>query len=71
MLVAENNASFSKKAKGKITFECLDGYLIAEAIEKSIQTKEGQTCWMKSIGKNEDGVVVSEFNFMWTVKLKS
>ena len=71
MLVAENNASFSKKAKGKITFECLDGHPIAEAIKKSIQTKEGQTCWMKSIGKNEDGVVVSEFNFMWTVKLKS
>ncbi|HIB37211.1 DUF4442 domain-containing protein [Mesonia sp.] len=70
MLVAENNASFSKKAKGKITFECLDGHLIAEAIQETILTKEGQTCWMKSVGKNNEGVVVSEFNFMWTVKIK-
>ena len=70
MLVAENNASFSKKAKGIITFECEDGKLISQAIERAIKTKEGQICWMKSIGKNENGVIVSEFNFKWTVKLK-
>ncbi|UWX53816.1 DUF4442 domain-containing protein [Maribacter litopenaei] len=71
MLVANNNANFSKKATGKITFTCEDGHLIKEALEKTIATGEGQTIWMKSVGVNTDGVVVSTFNFEWTVRLKS
>jgi hypothetical protein len=70
MLVANNNANFSKKATGKITFTCEEGHLIAEAIKKTIETGEGQTVWMKSIGVNEEGIVVSTFNFEWTLKLK-
>lgn len=70
MLVANNNANFSKKATGKITFTCEDGHLIKEALDKTIQTGEGQTIWMKSVGVNEAGVVVSTFNFEWTVRLK-
>ncbi|MBC6996923.1 DUF4442 domain-containing protein [Cytophaga sp. FL35] len=71
MLVANNNANFSKKATGRITFTCNDGHLIKEAIDKTVATGEGQTFWMKSVGVNEDGVVVSTFNFEWTVKVKS
>ena len=70
MLVANNNANFSKKATGKITFTCEDGHLIKEALDKTIATGDGQTIWMKSVGVNEDGVVVSTFNFEWTVRLK-
>lgn len=70
MLVQNNNANFSKKATGKITFTCGDGHLIAEALERTISTGDGQTIWMKAIGVNKDGVVVSTFNFEWTVKLK-
>jgi len=70
MLVANNNANFSKKATGKITFTCEDGHLIKEALDKTIATGEGQTIWMKSTGVNKDGVVVSTFNFEWTVRLK-
>ncbi len=71
MLVANNKANFSKKATGKITFTCKDGHLIKEALEKTIATGEGQTVWMKSIGVNENGVIVSTFDFEWTVKLKA
>ena len=71
MLVQNNNANFSKKATGRITFTCREGHLIAEALQKTIDTGEGQTIWMKSTGVNEDGTVVSTFNFEWTVKLKS
>ena len=71
MLVANNNANFSKKATGKITFTCNDGHLIKEAIDKTVATGEGQTFWMKSVGVNEQGIVVSTFNFEWTVKVKS
>ena len=70
MLVANNKASFSKKARGRINFTCNDGDLIKEAIAKSIATGEGQTCWMKSIGKNSEGAIVSNFEFEWTVKVK-
>ena len=71
MLVANNKANFSKKATGRITFSCEDGHLIGEALEKAIQTGEGQTFWMKSVGVNTDGITVSTFHFEWTVKLKT
>lgn len=70
MLVANNNANFSKKATGKITFTCEDGHLIEKAIQDTITTGEGQTFWMKSVGVNQEGIVVSTFNFEWTVKVK-
>ncbi|WP_350292220.1 DUF4442 domain-containing protein [uncultured Croceitalea sp.] len=70
MLVQNNNANFSKKATGKITFTCEDGHLIAEALERTIATGDGQTIWMEAVGVNKDGVVVSTFNFEWTVRLK-
>lgn len=71
MLVARNNASFTKKARGKITFSCEEGQKIDQALKSTIASGEGQTIWMKSVGLNEDGVEVSEFNFEWTIKLKS
>ncbi|MEP0132036.1 MAG: DUF4442 domain-containing protein [Eudoraea sp.] len=71
MLVASNNANFSKKATGKITFTCEDGQKIKEALDQTIATGEGQTFWMKSVGINEAGLVVSTFNFEWTVKLRT
>ena len=70
MLVANNNANFSKKAIGRITFTCEDGHFIKDALDKTIATGEGQTIWMKSVGVNEDGITVSTFNFEWTVRLK-
>ncbi|WP_149276204.1 DUF4442 domain-containing protein [Pareuzebyella sediminis] len=70
MLVANNKATFSKKATGKITFTCEDGYLIQGAIDRTLKTGEGQTLWMKSTGVNEEGVVVSTFDFEWTIKVK-
>lgn len=71
MLVANNKATFTKKATGRITFECNEGNLIDDAIKRTIETGEGQTIWMHASGKNEDGVEVSNFAFEWTIKLKS
>jgi hypothetical protein len=70
MLVANNKAMFSKKARGRITFSCTDGDLIQKAIENAIKTQEGQTVWMKAEGKDSKGDVVSVFEFEWTVKVK-
>ncbi len=70
MLVANNNASFTKKATGRITFKCDEGLKIDEAIAKAIETGEGQTVWLNSNGVNAKGVEVSSFNFEWTLKVK-
>ena len=71
MLVAQNKTRFSKKATGKIKFSCYDGDKVNQALEKTIETGEGQTLWMKSVGVNEEGVEVSVFEFEWTLKVKS
>ena len=71
ILVAQNNSRFTKKATGKITFSCAEGKVAAEAIQQAVSSGEGQTFWMRSVGKNEEGVQVSEFNFEWTVKVRS
>ncbi|WP_324297985.1 DUF4442 domain-containing protein [Galbibacter sp.] len=70
MLVAQNKATFTKKAKGRITFECEQGAAVDHAITKAISTGEGQTFWMQSTGRDSHGDVVSVFDFMWTIKLK-
>ena len=71
MLVANNKATFTKKARGRIVFTCQDGHLVKDAIEKTIATGDGQTIWMRSEGVDPDGDVVSKFEFEWTLKLKA
>ena len=71
MLVANNKGNFTKKATGRITFTCNDGHLIEVAIQNTIKTGVGQTFWMKSIGKDEKGIQVSELDFEWSVKIKN
>lgn len=70
MLVTSNKASFTKKAIGKIKFTCNDGEAMDEILKKAIDTGEGQTLWVQSVGVNEEGIVVSTFDFEWSVKLK-
>lgn len=70
MLVANNNSSFTKKATGRIFFVCEDGAKLDEALTRAVETGEGVTVWMQSVGRNEKGEQVSIMNFEWTLKLK-
>jgi hypothetical protein len=70
MLVANNNATITKKAQGKITNTCNDGLAIKKTIDAAVATGEGQVCWMHAEGIDEAGDVVSKFAFEWTVKKK-
>ena len=70
MLVTSQEAQFFKKATGSITFSCKGGNEIREAIDKSIKTGEGQVIVLTSEGKNKDGVVVSKFQFHWSLRVK-
>ena len=71
MLVVNNKATFLKKARGKITFSCENGNMIEETITTAIHTKEGQTCWMKSVGIDQYENVVSIFEFEWSIRIKN
>jgi phage terminase large subunit-like protein len=68
MLVLNMQASFHKKAVGKIRFECHDGDKISDAIEKAVSTKEGIICETTSKGYDEQDRCVAEFNITWTFK---
>ncbi len=70
MLVFEMNANFTKKAKSKIVFTCTQGNEISEAIEESIRTGEGKIVTVNTVGLDEAGDKVAEFNFTWTFKVK-
>jgi hypothetical protein len=70
MLVRSNKAVFTKKATGRITFTCKDGRLVSETIQNAMQSGEGEAVWLKSIGANEKGEVVSEMEFEWNIKVK-
>jgi hypothetical protein len=71
MLVTNMSATFTKKATGKIHFECNQGEEIDNAIKKAVETGEGQTVLLTSEGINEDGISVSKFQFEWSLKVKS
>ncbi len=70
MLVINIKANFSKKARGRIYFTCSDGEKIEQAILKNSVSNEAQTFWLKSIGVDEQGVIVSEMDFEWSIRIK-
>lgn len=70
MLVVQQHGSFSKKARGRITFHCDEGKLIDEIIQLEIKTGLGQTLVLKASGFDEENELVSNFEFTWSIKLK-
>ncbi len=70
MLIVENKASYFKKAVGKITFTCSDGKIISELVKKAKQSGEAVKADIKSVGTDETGDKVAEFDFTWSLKIK-
>ncbi len=70
MLVLGMQSTYLKKAVGKIIFTCEDGEKIDAAIKEAIETKKGISLNVTSIGIDETGDIVSEFQFVWTFKLR-
>ena len=71
MLLVKNDASYSKKATGRIYFECSEGELIDSFIDKAIASGEGEAVTLNVVGKNSNGEEVSRFSFTWSVKVRS
>jgi hypothetical protein len=70
MLIIKNESKFYKKATGRITFTCPDGELVSASILSAKNSGEGVVIDLRSQGKNENGEVVSEFIFTWSLKAK-
>lgn len=70
MLVTHQEGRFTKKAIGKILFECKDGTIIRKAIQQSIETGEGQIMHLKTDGIDANGDIVSQFVYEWSIKAK-
>jgi hypothetical protein len=68
MLVVKLEADYFKKAVGKTIFQCTDGDLLKQAIEKAISTGEGQVFRATSIGINEQGEKIATFYVTWSFK---
>ncbi len=71
MLVVHQEGDFFKKATGRITFTCDQGEQIDQAIERTVNSGEGQTFELLAEGFNEEYEKVCSFTFTWSIKLKS
>jgi hypothetical protein len=69
MLVIESKAKFLKKATGVISFECNQGKEVYKIIS-GLKMGDTATFLMNSIGKNSEGVVVLNAEFLWSFKKK-
>lgn len=71
MFVTGCDGKFIKRALGVTTFICNDGTLIAETVQKAIETKEPQTMQSSSKGYDKDNVLICDFTFEWSLKARS
>ena len=70
MLVINNKATFKKKAKGLIKFQCSQGLEVTKVVQNAIDNNEAKKITLKSVGKDTVGDEVSAFEFEWTIKRK-
>lgn len=65
MFVVGTEATFGKRAKGRIKFTCDEVSAARNAIEQSRVSGESVECDLRSIGRDSSGDVVSEWVFKW------
>lgn len=71
MFVTGCNGKFIKRAVGVTTFICNDGLLIAETIQKAIDTMQPQTIQSNVKGYDKNKVLLVDFTFEWSLKARS
>jgi hypothetical protein len=71
MLVVKFEANYFKKATGRTRFECKDGAMLLNAIEKAIATGDPQVFVATSTGTNQQGEKVAECFITWSFKAKA
>lgn len=71
MLVVNFQMEFIKKAVSTTVFTCDEGDRILQAVQQAVDTGEGQTVTVSSVGVQANGEVVSRATLTWTFKKKS
>ena len=70
MLVTSLNATYSKKAKGRIRFVCKDQQKIYQAITRTNTSGEWETASLESIGYDDANDEVARFNIEWSYRAR-
>lgn len=70
MLVTKVECQFTKKADGRAYFECTDGPLLQETVQRALETGEGQTVTVTSVARLKTGEEVSRSFITWSFKKK-
>ncbi len=68
LLVVGMEAKYTKKAVGTINFTCSDGPQIQATVQKALESGKGEAVTVKSVGVDEAGDAVAEFQFTWSFK---
>lgn len=70
LLVVRIEATFVKKATGRIYFTCNDGKAISEAADKALASGEASVVQCRSAGRDQDGELIAECIITWSFKKK-
>jgi len=70
MLVLHVEAEFLKKAAGTLLFSCEEGPVVADVVQKTVETGEAQTLRMCSTGRLPDGSEAARVWITWSFKRK-
>ena len=70
VLVIKTEGNFHKKATGLTSFTCEDGPLFQQAVNEAQASGKGTTVSARSVGTDEHGNIVAEFNITWSFKTK-
>lgn len=70
MLVTHLEAEYFKKATGRTVFCCEEGLALAAAIQRAVDTGEGQQLKVTTTGTNAEGEMVARFHITWSFKAK-
>jgi hypothetical protein len=70
MFVVGTEATFVKRAKGRIHFTCNDIAAARTAIEAALNSNEATECDMRVVGVDSSGDTVSEWVFKWNFRAR-
>jgi len=70
MFVVGTEATFCKRAEGRIHFTCTEVSAAREAIERSRVSGEPVECELRSVARDASGDIVSEWLFRWDFLVK-